>query len=249
MTNPFTLEGKTILITGASSGIGKQIALSTSNMGASLLVTGRNSNRLNNTLQQLHAGQQHEAVAADLNNIVDIEHIVNITKPLDGLVLCSGIMKTLPFKFVTPEELSNIMLTNFNAPVLLLNKLLRAKKLKKNASIVFISSIGGNVIGTKGNSMYSASKGAINAIQKVLALELAAQGIRVNNISPGMVKTEMWESGETITNEQLMEDEKKYPLGYGEPIDVANASTYLLSDASKWITGITLVLDGGFSIQ
>lgn len=250
MNNPFSLSGKNILVTGASSGIGRQIALNTAKMGAALCITGRSKERLEETFQQLEKNEGHQQVPADLNVAGDIGLLAGSVTPLDGVVLCSGIMKTLPFKFINEAELNNVMQTNFTSPVILLNNLVKNKKIKKNASIVFISSIGGNIIGTKGNAMYSASKGAINAIQKVIALELAPQGIRVNNISPGMVKTEMWNVGEAaITQEQLAEDEKKYPLGYGNVDDVANASIYLLSDASKWVTGTTLVLDGGFSIQ
>lgn len=250
MNNPFTLVNKKILVTGASSGIGRQIALDTSRMGAGVCITGRNKERLYETFQQLDKNEGHQQVPADLNMADEIGFLASSVPQLDGVVLCSGIMKTLPFKFIKEDDLNNVMQTNFTSPIMLLNSLVKNKKLKKNASIVFISSIGGNIIGTKGNGMYSASKGAINAIQKVIALELAAQGIRVNNISPGMVKTEMWNTDDaTITQEQLLEDEKKYPLGYGDVTDVANASIYLLSDASKWVTGITLVLDGGFSIQ
>lgn len=248
MNNPFSLAGKNILITGASSGIGKQIALTSSEMGAKLQITGRNKDRLADTYQLL-SGNHHDIHIADLNIELELDELVRSVSNLDGLVLSSGITKTLPFKFINAAELSNIMQTNFISPILLLNKLLRQKKLNKKCSIVFISSIGGNNIGAKGNAMYSASKGAINAIQKVLTLELASQKIRINNVSPGMVKTEMWENSTIFTFEQIQEDEKRYPLGYGETTDVANAVIYLLSDASKWVTGISLVIDGGFTVQ
>ncbi|WP_413666217.1 SDR family NAD(P)-dependent oxidoreductase [Mucilaginibacter sp. Mucisp86] len=248
MNNPFSLTGKTILITGASSGIGKKTALITAGMGATLYISGRNVDRLTETLHELE-GQGHIMQSADLTSEQDIDTLVQSISGLDGVVLSSGITKTLPFKFINSTELDNIMQTNFSAPVLLLSKLIKLKKLNKGCSIVFVSSIGGNFIGAKGNAMYSASKGAINAIQKVLTLELAPQKIRVNNVSPGMVRTEMWENSTTFTVEQIEEDAKKYPLGYGETSDVANAIVYLLSDASKWVTGISLVLDGGFSVQ
>lgn len=248
MNNPFSLTGKNILITGASSGIGKKTALVTAGMGAKLHISGRNADRLTVTLNELE-GEGHTIQSADLNNVQDIDTLVQSLSALDGVVLSSGITKTLPFKFINAADLDNIMQTNFSAPVLLLSKLIKFKKLNKGCSIVFVSSIGGNFIGAKGNAMYSASKGAINAIQKVLTLELAPQKIRVNNVSPGMVRTEMWENSTTFTVEQIEEDAKKYPLGYGETSDVANAIVYLLSDASKWVTGISLVLDGGFSVQ
>jgi NAD(P)-dependent dehydrogenase (short-subunit alcohol dehydrogenase family) len=248
MDNPFSLTGKNILVTGASSGIGKKTALTIAGMGAKLFLSGRDTARLEATLNELE-GKNHAIQPADLTNEQHVDALVNAVSGLDGVVLSSGITKTLPFKFINAAELDSIMQANFSAPVLLLSKLIKLKKINKGCSIVFVSSIGGNFIGAKGNAMYSASKGAINAIQKVLTLELAPQKIRVNNVSPGMVRTEMWENSTTFTIEQITEDEKKYPLGYGETSDVANAIVYLLSDASKWVTGISLVLDGGFSVQ
>lgn len=248
MNNPFSLTGKNILVTGASSGIGKQTAITVAGMGARLYISGRNPNRLSATLSELE-GDGHIMETADLTNEQELDTLIQSVSGLDGVVLSSGIIKTLPFKFINAAELNSIMQTNFSAPVLLLSKLISQKKLNKGCSVVFVSSIGGNFVGAKGNAMYSASKGAINAIQKVLTLELAPQKIRVNNVSPGMIRTEMWENSNTFTPEQIEEDAKKYPLGYGEPGDVANAIVYLLSDASKWVTGISLVLDGGFSVQ
>ncbi|MFC5283213.1 SDR family NAD(P)-dependent oxidoreductase [Pedobacter alpinus] len=246
--NPFSLDNKTILVTGASSGIGKETAISCSKIGANVFITGRNNERLNDTFSKLE-GDDNLSFLADLNNKSQTEELVNNLPKLDGLVLNAGIMRTIPFKFVTSGDLENMMSTNFMAPILLINLLIKNKKLNKNASIIFISSIGGVSIGTIGNSIYCASKGAINGIQKVLAVELAKQNIRVNSVNPGMVKTEMWNKSHDITTEQLLIDERKYPLGYGEPKDVANACIYLLSDASKWVTGINLTLDGGFTIQ
>lgn len=248
MDNPFSLQNKNILVTGASSGIGRQVAISTAGMGATVHITARDNGRLDQTLQQLEAGN-HQKHIADLTIEADTDALADALPALDGLVLSAGIVKTLPFKFVNHAELNNIMQTNFYAPVLLISKLLKKKKLNKKCSIVFISSIGGNFIGAKGNSMYSASKGAINSMQKVIALELAPQKIRVNNVSPGMVRTEMIENTTAFSAEQMAEDESKYPLGYGEVTDVANAIIYLLSDASKWVTGISLLLDGGFTIN
>lgn len=248
MNNPFSLQNKNILVTGASSGIGRQVAISTAGMGASVNITARSNDRLEQTLQLLEPGN-HQKYIADLTIEEETDDLANSLPALDGIVLSAGIFKTMPFKFVNHAELNNIMQTNFFAPALLISKLLRKKKLNKKCSIVFISSIGGNFIGAKGNSMYSASKGAINAMQKVLALELAPQKIRVNNVSPGMVRTEMINNATTFSTEQVAEDESKYPLGYGQVTDVANAIIYLLSDASKWVTGISLLLDGGFTIQ
>ncbi|MGF7074053.1 SDR family NAD(P)-dependent oxidoreductase [Mucilaginibacter sp. R-33] len=246
MDNPFSLKGKKILVTGASSGIGRQIAISVSGMGAETFITGRNEQRLSNVFNLLEVpGTQY---AADLDIEKEQDSLIELMPNLDGVVLSAGIVKTLPFKFINRKDLDSIFETNFFSPAILINKLLKTKKLNKNGSVVFISSIAGNFVGTVGNAMYSASKGAINAMQKVLAIELSAQRIRVNNISPGMIKTELIYDP-IFTEEQLKDDEKKYPLGFGEPIDVANAVIYLLSDASKWVTGSTLIIDGGFTIQ
>ncbi len=242
------LLGKNILATGATSGIGKQIATSCIDSGANVIFCGRSEEKLT----QLHElyGDKHRYIKVDLALDEEIIALSEIVVQLDGVVHCAGIMKTLPAKFVNREGLYEIMSTNFFAPALLTASLLKKRKINKGASIVFISSIGGNFIASKGNSMYSASKGAVNAYAKVLALELSGQSIRVNTINPGMIKTGMW-SPETssISQEQILEDEKKYPLGYGEPTDVAEATVFLLSNKSKWITGSNIVLDGGFTIQ
>jgi len=248
MNSAFSLHSKKILVTGASSGIGRQIAFTAAEMGGSLIVTGRNEERLKTTFNGLE-GNSHQMAVADLNVASEVDGLIDQLPVLDGVVLCAGVIRTMLFKFINEDELTKIMATNFISPLLLLNKLIKAGKLNRKASIVFISSISGNFIGIKGSAMYSASKGAINAIQKVLALELAPKQIRVNNISPGMVRTEMLENETAFSPDQISEDEKKYPLGYGEPVDVANAAVYLLSDASKWMTGASMVLDGGFTIQ
>jgi NAD(P)-dependent dehydrogenase (short-subunit alcohol dehydrogenase family) len=248
MYNPFSLAGKTILVTGASSGIGKQTAIRISEMGAKLIITGRNSERLNAVLGELKGNEKHFAITANLNSTEEQDQLINKIPNIDGLVLCSGVIKTLPFKFINQDAFADLIKTNLLSPLYLFNLLLRKKKINNSAAVVFISSIGGNLVGTKGNSMYSASKAGLNGAQKVIALELADKKIRVNNVSPGMVRTELWSEG-SVSEAQLIEDEKKYPLGYGTTDDVAFGIIYLLSDASKWVTGSSLVMDGGFSIQ
>jgi NAD(P)-dependent dehydrogenase (short-subunit alcohol dehydrogenase family) len=243
------LEGKKILVTGASSGIGRATAQLLSTLGAELIIGGRNPERLQETFNSLQAGS-HMQFRFDVNEAADLEPLVKQLPALDGVVHAAGIMKTLPFKFINRSSLEEVVNTNFIAPLLFTQLLLKHKLINANASLVFISSIAGNVIGTKGNLLYSASKGALNASLKVLALELAGRKIRVNNVAPGMVKTEMWQSeNSSVSQEQLLEDAKKYPLGFGEPTDVANATAFLLSEVSKWMTGSTLVIDGGFTIQ
>jgi NAD(P)-dependent dehydrogenase (short-subunit alcohol dehydrogenase family) len=247
MYNPFSLEGKTILVTGASSGIGKAIAIECSKMGATVIISARNKERLNETLLQMDGGG-HSIILADLNSEEDLARLINNTPPLDGLVNCAGLTKTLPFAFVNAESLTNVMDINFTAPTLLSAQLVKKKKFSRNSSIVFISSISGVLCAILGNAIYSASKGAINGIVKNMALDLAVKGIRVNSVNPGMVDTNILESG-TITEEQLEEDKKRYPLKrYGKPEEVAYAVIYLLSDASSWVTGSNLVIDGGYTL-
>jgi len=249
MHNPFTLNDKTILVTGASAGIGKQIAISASEMGAKLILTGRSTEKLEATLGLLK-GEGHKLVAADLNEENAINTLIDNCSGINGVVHSAGILKTLPFKFSNQAELQKIMRVNFEAPFVLTQQLLKNKKITAGSSIVFISSLSGAGTVASGISMYSASKGAINASVKVMALELAFQKIRVNSICPGMVMTEMNSENNTLTPEQLLEDEKRnYPLGYGRSEDVANAVIFLLSDGSKWMTGTNMIIDGGASIH
>ena len=249
MYNPYSLHNKHVLLTGASSGIGRAISIECSKMGAELLLTGRDENRLYETLSKLDNPSAHKMVLADLSDEAAILHVIEtVEDPLDGIVLCAGITKPKPFSFITSEDISEVMSVNFNAPVILTKELLRKKKLNKAASVVFISSISGVVISSVGGSLYSASKGAINGIAKALAIELASKKIRVNCVNPGMIDTDIYHDG-SITNEQLEEDAKRYPLGrYGKPEEVAHAVIYLLSDASSWVTGSNLLIDGGYTL-
>lgn len=247
ITTPFSLNNKKILITGASSGIGRETAVQCSNMGAVIIAAGRNSDRLKQTLSMLE-GSDHHTIIADITQ--DPDTITEQLPVLDGIVHSAGILSIAPFAHLSTEELQRIMQVNFFSPVLLTREILKKKKLSRNSSIVFISSLAGNVIASKGNSAYCASKTALTGLAKVLALELAARGTRVNCLLPGMVRTEMMNSFlESFSPEQILEDEKKYPLGYGSAQDVANAAVYFLSDASKWVTGASLIMDGGFSLQ
>lgn len=247
MYNPFSLENKTILVTGASSGIGKAIAIECSKMGAKVVITGRNEQRLQETYEQLE-GAQPAYIVADLTKKEDIETLINQIGSLNGLVNCAGLTITKPFKFLQEEDIQEVMTVNFNAPLLLTQLLIKKKKLQKISSIVFISSISGTKVSLIGNSIYSASKGAINGICKGLALELAPQQIRVNTVVPGMVETNIVSGGE-IAEEQLEIDRQKYPLKrYGKPEEVAYAVVYLLSDTSSWVTGSNLLIDGGYTL-
>ena len=245
--NPFSLEGKTILVTGASSGIGQATAIVCSRMGANVVVTGRNIERLNETVNRL---QNPDAVqiGADLTSADDVENLVASLPLLDGAVLCAGNSTTLPLQFGTREKFDEMFDVNFFAPVELLRLMYKKKKLQKGASVVLIVSIGGTHSFMPGNGIYGASKAALNSVMKYAAREYSSRKVRVNSICPGMVDTPLIHRG-TITEEQLVEDAKRYPLGrYGQPEDIANAAVYLLSDASSWVTGHDLVIDGGFSI-
>ena len=247
MYNPFSLENKTILVTGASSGIGKAIAIECSKMGAKVVITGRNEQHLQETYKQLE-GLQPAYIVADLSKKEDIETLVNQIDCLNGLVNCAGLTISKPFKFLQEEDIQEVMTVNFNAPLLLTQLLIKKRKLRKASSIVFISSISGTKISYIANSIYSASKGAINGICKGLALELASQQIRVNSVIPGMVETNIVSGGE-VTQEPLEADKQKYPLKrYGKPEEVAHAVVYLLSDASSWVTGSNLLIDGGYTL-
>ena len=245
--NPFSLEGKTVLVTGASSGIGQATAIACSRLDANVVVTGRNAERLQVTVNQLQK-QPAAQIEADLTNYDAVENLVASLPPLDGAVLCAGNSTTLPLQFGTREKFDEMFDVNFFAPVELMRLMYKKKKLQKGASVVLIASIGGTHSFMPGNGIYGASKAALNSVMKYAAREYASRKVRVNSICPGMVDTPLIHRG-TITEEQLSEDAKRYPLGrYGQPEDIANAAVYLLSDASSWVTGHDLVIDGGFSI-
>lgn len=246
--NPFILVNKTILITGASSGIGKATAVECSRLGAKVVITGRNEERLNQTLSELE-GCGHKAVVADISTEEGITTLISDIDNVQGVVFNAGVMDNSPVKFLTSEKVENIFSINAFSPMLLLTKLLKAKKLEKNSSVAYMSSINGTHIGSLGTSLYAATKGAVSAFVRNSALELASKGIRVNAVCPGMIDTGLMKDG-ALTAEQLAEDAKNYPLKrYGKPEEVAHAVAFLLSDATSFITGTEIVVDGGFTIQ
>ena len=245
--NPFSLEGKTILVTGASSGIGQATAIACAKMGGNMLICGRNPERLQETCDQLGPRCVGQLIA-DLTVAEDVESLVKQLPVVDGAVLCAGNSITLPLQFGTREKFDEMFDVNFFAPVELLRLMYKKKVLQKGSSVVLIVSIGGTHSFMPGNGVYGASKAALNSVMKYAAREYASRKVRVNSICPGMVDTPLIHRG-TITEEQLAEDAKRYPLGrYGHPDDIANGVVYLLSDASSWLTGHDLVIDGGFSI-
>lgn len=248
MYNPFTLENKTILVTGASSGIGKATALECAKMGAKVIVTGRDATRLKETFDLLE-GDSHQMFQADLTNSEQLENLVGSLDKLDGVVHSAGISGHYLFNFLKEEQLDGMMEINFKIPTMLTQKLLKQKKVANGGSIVFMNSTSGIISSYLGGSIYSASKGALNGLLKGLALEYASKKIRVNGIMAAMVETPIMNSGD-LTEEQIALDKSKYPLKrYGMPEEVAYAIVFLLSDASAWTTGTNILLDGGRTIS
>lgn len=244
--NPFTLASKKILVTGASSGIGRAIAVACSQMGACVILTGRNVAELSSTFEVL-IGDGHSKIIADLNVETDVDKLVESLPVLDGFVSNAGINKRSLCKYIKESDFDLIMKTNLISPVLLTKKILKNKKLNTGASVVFISSIAA-FHSSIGDGVYSATKGGIASFSKVLALELAAGKMRVNTIQPAMVRTSLIENG-PLSAEDYEKDERKYPLSrYGKPEEIAYAAVYLLSDATSWMTGSDLVIDGGISL-
>ena len=233
----FSLEGKTILVTGASSGLGREVAISCAQRGAKLILTGRDAARLQETFDRL-AGVGHVRVLADLTSGEGRDHLVQSGTHIDGVLHCAGKQNLCPIRQLTETLMTDMYSVNFLAPVMLTQRLLERQAISQYGSIVFMLSTAAH-IGTRGVGPYSAMKSALLGIIRCLALEVAKRGIRVNGISPSAVVTPMWDAG------HLEAEKARHPLGLGEPQDVANAAVYLLSDASRWVTGTSLVMDGG----
>ena len=245
--NPFSLEGKRVLVTGASSGIGKAVAQECARCGAQLVLTARNEERLKATLDSLE-GEGHSMIIADLTNQEELTSLIGqLDAALDGVVLCAGINDKSIIKFLNQEHVEKMLATNFTSPVFLSQMLTKKKKLNKEASIVFISSISA-FYPSVSNAMYASSKAALSQFAKVLALEVMPQKIRVNCIEPAFVETGMLNKYEI--SDKMDEIRANAPFGrFLEPTEVAQAAIYLLSDATKLVTGSNLVMDGGFLIK
>ncbi len=241
--NPFSLAGKTVLVTGASSGIGRGIAVACSKMGAKVIINGRNEAKLESTASLMADGSA-TIMLGDLTDNAKMVSLVGALPKLDGIVHCAGIGQRIPCKSIKEEDVDGVIGVNFKAPVLLQAEILRQKKINKGGSVVFIASIS-SWSPSMGNSVYSASKGAIISYANCLALELAPRQIRVNCISPAMVWTDLILADGT-DEQKLKEDESRYPLKrYGRPEDIAHLAIYMLSDASTWMTGSNVKITGG----
>lgn len=246
--NPFSLEGKRVLVAGASSGIGMATAIECSRMGASLFISGRNQARLEDCLNNLWGGE-NELFTADLTVRDEIESLVAHAPSLDGVVISAGKGITLPIKSANIQKYQDIFDINFFATTELLRLLFKSKKLKNQASVVIISSIGGTKQFEPANAIYGTSKAAVNAFMKFAAIEWAAKGIRVNTVCPGMVETPLMTNGR-FSEEQLKAYRESYPLKrFGNPEEIGYAVVFLLSDASSWVTGTSLIVDGGSTIR
>lgn len=237
----FSLQGKTILVTGASSGLGRQIAISSAQQGARIVATGRDASRLQALLRAL-PGNGHSIAFADLTLAQERTTLIDAAPKVDGVVHCAGKQMLSPIRQLRESLMNEMYAIHFLAPVMLTQQLLQTGKMAAGGSIVFMLSTAAH-IGTRGVGPYSAMKSALLGIIRCLAIETAKHRIRVNGISPSVVPTPMW--GDAGQNAQLEAQRARHPLGLGAPEDVANAAIYLLADASRWVTGTTLVMDGG----
>lgn len=245
--NPFSLEGKTILVTGAASGMGKATAIACAKMGATIVAADFNAEGMAQTVAELEGEghQQYVINLADENTWTDL--LAN-TPLIDGIANCAGIANMNPFTFISRAEMDKVFNINFFGPVLLTKGLIKAKKMNKGGSIVFVSSVDGPRVVHMGNSVYSAGKSALVGMARNMAVDLAGKKIRVNCILPGTTDTPLIRTA-NVTEESLAEVAKTFPLKrFGTPEDMANGIIYLLSDASSFVTGTELVIDGGYTL-
>ena len=248
--NPYSLKNKTILVTGAGSGIGRATAVEASRLGARLVLVDINADGLKETEVMLaECEEEHLSFTVDLCDEAAIDAMVKELPMINGCSNNAGITRLTPLQFITPEEIERIHRVNLVAPMMLTKYLVKRKKLSRPSSIVFTASAGGVFVASMGNAVYATSKCGIDGYMRTAALELASKGIRCNSVNPGMVKTPLINRGQ-VSAEQHEKDKENYPLGrYGKPEDVAYATIYLLSDASSWMTGTALKIDGGLTLK
>lgn len=249
--NPLTLEGKTILVTGASSGIGRATAIECSRLGASMVITGRNEQRLNEVFEELDtsAGQQHKQIISDLSTMEGINELVAQLPKLNGVFSNAGIGNSKPIKFIKIDELKALFDVNLFSHVMLTKTVMKKKILQKGGAYVFTSSIGGVSSYAPGNTQYNMTKSALYTFTKNCAVEFSPN-YRFNCICPGMIRTPLTAPTGSITKEDQEKDAEHYLLKrYGEPEEVAHVVAFLLSDASSFIDGTSIVIDGGMSVN
>ncbi|PTQ68464.1 SDR family NAD(P)-dependent oxidoreductase [Pseudomonas sp. GV071] len=246
--SPFSLQGKRILVTGASSGIGREIAIWLSQQGAQLIITARDSERLNITFNAL-TGSGHVQALIDFLDKSDVSSwlkSLTMSAALDGLVHAAGVQSPMPIRAMSLNHWETLMNTNVTSAFSLIKAFRQKGVCNPDSSVVLLSSVMAKV-GQPALLGYCASKGAVESMVRAAALELARESIRINAVAPGVVKTEMAESlGQLVGTDSMNAIEQKHPLGIGTPLDVAYAVHYLLSAASRWVTGTSLVVDGGY---
>ena len=251
--NPYSLRGKTILVTGASSGIGRATAIECSKLGASLVLTARNEQRLQETLYELDTteGQVHKYIIADISSDEGLSHLIEELPQLNGVLSNAGIQgPQVPIKFIKDETIELLFGTNLSSHVKLARSLFKKKKLVNGGSYVFTASVGGVISHVPVNAVYDITKAGINAFSKSCAVDFSSRGIRVNAICPGMIRTAMTNPTGTINEADYQKDIKDHYLvgRYGLPEEVAFTAVFLLSDAASFITGASIMVDGGCSL-
>lgn len=252
LNNPFSLKDRRILVTGASSGLGFATALACARMGAEVIGVGRDTTRLQKTLEALASISDlpHQVLCADLTNGEARDHVVaHLGAAVHGVVHSAGISRLSPVRMMTEQHLREVQSINVDAPMLLTQALLKRNLVAAEGSLVFIASIAAH-IGVPGVAAYSGTKAALIAMVRCLAMEVVKRRIRVNCLSPSLVETPLFDAMVEMSGSASMEQQRSnHPLGFGKPDDVANAVVFLLSGGSRWITGTTLVMDGGLTIS
>lgn len=243
-------NGENILVTGASDGLGKAICILLNSLGANVIGIARSEDKLKSLKAEMEYKEKFSYIIRDLS--IDIDELPSLVSKiakeygkLSGLVYAAGKLELLPIKGLDSDSIDNLYNVNFKSLLMTTKGFTDKRNSLENSSIVYISSIS-SILGTKGMISYSTSKGAINSLVKTLAVEVSNRNIRVNSILPGHVETNMTLQNKDVNSkEYLNELETMYPLGLGEPEDIANIVTFLLSDKSRWITGQNIVIDGG----